>query len=176
MGGGLSHPVALVVAIADNGVIGADGGLPWRLPGDLQYFKRITMGKPLVMGRKTWESLPKRPLPGRPNLVVTRQTDYAAEGAEIFTDIDAVLARADALAAESGAEEPEISVIGGAEIFRLALPRADRLYVTEVHAAPDGDTIFPVFDRSAWHEVAREEVPAGPDGAPAHSFTRLDRV
>ncbi|MBP5857333.1 dihydrofolate reductase [Marivibrio halodurans] len=171
----LEHPVALVVAVADNGVIGADGGLPWRLPEDLKYFKAVTMGKPIVMGRKTWDSLPRRPLPGRPNLVVTRQRDFMAEGAEIFTDIDAALARADAHASAAGLDDPEISVIGGAEIFRMTLPRAERLYLTEVHAHPEGDAFFPDFDRNAWRETARDDRPAAGDN-PAHSFTRLARV
>lgn len=173
--GGTRHPIALVVAIAENGVIGADGGLPWRLPDDLKYFKAITMGKPLVMGRKTWDSLPRKPLPGRPNLVVTRQPDFQAEGAEVFTDLDAALARADALAGESDAEAPEIAVIGGAEIFRLTLPRAERLYITEVRARPAGDTVFPEVDRTAWVERTRDDRPAGGDGTPAYAFTRLDR-
>jgi dihydrofolate reductase len=169
------HPIALVVAVADNGVIGADGDLPWRLPGDLKYFKRVTLGKPVVMGRKTWDSLPKRPLPGRPNLVVTRQTDFQADGAEVFTDLSAAMARADALGDECEVAEPEISVIGGADIFRATLPLADRLYLTEVHCAPAGDTYFPPLDKDIWREVSRDAQPAGADGAPAHSFTLLDR-
>lgn len=174
-GASLKHPVALVVAVADNGVIGAGGGLPWRLPEDLKYFKAVTMGKPIVMGRKTWDSLPRRPLPGRPNLVVTRRHGFAAEGAEVFTDIDAALARADDLSGMAERDDPAIGVIGGAEIFRLVLPRADRLYLTEIHARPEGDVFFPDFDRSAWREVARDDRPAA-EGAPAHSFTRLERI
>ncbi|MCR9220397.1 MAG: dihydrofolate reductase [Alphaproteobacteria bacterium] len=174
MGQRLAHPIALVVAVADNGVIGAAGDLPWRLPDDLKHFKRVTMGKPLVMGRKTWDSLPKRPLPGRPNIVVTRQADYQADGAEVFTDLDAALARAEALASLSGLDDPEISVIGGAEIFAATLGRATRLYLTQVHAEPDGDTLFPPFDRAAWRTVRREARPAA-DGAPAHDFLLLAR-
>jgi dihydrofolate reductase len=169
-----SHPIAQVVAVADNGVIGADGDLPWRLPGDLKHFKAVTMGKPIVMGRKTWESLPKRPLPGRPNIVVTRQANFQAEGAEVFTDLQAALARADALAGRSDLEDPEVSVIGGAEIFRLTLPMTDRLYLTEVHADPEGDTWFPAIDRNEWREAWRRPVAAG-DGAPAHDFVLLLR-
>ncbi|MEQ8603329.1 MAG: dihydrofolate reductase [Marivibrio sp.] len=169
-----THPIAQVVAVAANRVIGADGDLPWRLPGDLKHFKAVTLGKPIVMGRKTWESLPKRPLPGRPNIVVTRQAGYRAQGAEVFTDLDAALARADALAGESGLEEPEVSVIGGAEIFRLTLPLTDRLYLTEVHAAPEGDTWFPELDRRQWREAWRR--PVGPeDDAPGHDFVLLVR-
>lgn len=174
MASSLTHPIAQVVAVADNGVIGAGGDLPWRLPGDLKHFKAVTLGKPIVMGRKTWESLPKRPLPGRPNIVVTRQPGYRAEGAEVFPDLDAALARADALAGQSGLEEPEVSVIGGAEIFRLTLPMTDRLYLTEVHATPEGDTWFPDIDRSDWTEKGRAAMPAQ-DGAPAHDFVLLIR-
>lgn len=170
-----SHPIALVVAVADNGVIGRDGGLPWRLPGDLKYFKRVTMGKPLVMGRKTWESLPKKPLPGRPNLVVTRQNGYEAEGAEVFADLWSALEQADRHVAGADVEDPEISVIGGADIFRACLPFADRLYLTEVHAEPDGDVLFPEFDREDWREISRDSVSVGDDGAPAHDFVVLER-
>lgn len=174
MAEGLAHPIALVVAVADNGVIGADGDLPWRLPDDLRHFKRVTMGKPLVMGRKTWESLPKRPLPGRPNIVVTRRPDYSAQGAEVFTDLDAALARADALAGAAALDDPEISVIGGAEIFAATFGRATRLYLTQVHAKPEGDTLFPPFDRAEWRTVRREARPAV-DDAPAHDFLLLER-
>lgn len=158
--------VSLVVAIARNDAIGVDGGLPWRLPGDLAFFKRVTMGKPLVMGRKTWESLPRKPLPGRPNLVVTRQSDFDAEGAEVFATVETALARAAALG-------EEIAVIGGAEIYRQALPSADRLYLTEVDAAPEADTFFPSFDRAAWRESWREPGPTG-DG-PDYAFVLLER-
>jgi len=173
--------IALVVAIAANGAIGVAGGLPWRLPGDLAFFKRITMGKPLVMGRRTWQSLPRRPLPGRPNLVVTRDpaaaTAAGEEGGEVFGELTEAMARARSLAAETGAEE--ISVIGGAEIYRQTLPMADRLYITDVKAAPAADTFFPAFDRSAWREVWRETgpPPKEPDpSAPDYDFVLLERT
>jgi len=169
-----THPIAQVVAVADNGVIGADGDLPWRLPGDLKHFKAVTLGKPIVMGRKTWESLPKRPLPGRPNLVVSRQPGFRADGAEVFADLETALARADALAVRSGLDDPEVSVIGGAEIFRLTLPMTTRLYLTEVHAEPAGDTWFPEIDPADWREKSRAAMPAQ-DGAPAHDFVLLVR-
>lgn len=173
--GARRYPIALVVAVADNGAIGRDGGLPWRLPGDLAYFKRVTMGKPLVMGRKTWESLPKRPLPGRPNLVVTRQADYAAPGGAVCGSLDAALDRAEGLLDDAGLDDPEICVIGGAALFRDSLPVADRLYLTEVHATPEADVFFPAFTRDAWREVSRDSVETGADGAPAHAFVRLVR-
>lgn len=173
--------VALVVAVAQNGAIGVEGGLPWRLPGDLAFFKRMTMGKPILMGRRTWQSLPKRPLPGRPNLVVTRDAGTAAaarrDGAEVFGDLTEAMARARSLAAEAGAEE--VSVIGGAEIYRQTLPLADRLYITEVKAAPAADTFFPAFDRSAWREVWREPGPPPAQAdtpAPDYDFVLLERT
>ena len=140
--------VSFVVAIADNGVIGRDNGLPWRLSGDMAFFKRVTMGKPVIMGRKTWESLPKKPLPGRPNIVVTRDTAYGAEGAEVVTSAEDALKRGIALAAELGADE--VMVIGGAQLYAETFDHATRLYITEVHAAPDGDVSFPAFDASQW--------------------------
>lgn len=146
------------VAVAENGVIGRDGGMPWRLSSDLRRFKAATMGKPVVMGRKTWEGL-GRPLPGRPNLVVTRDAAYRAEGAEVAASLDAALARARVLAGEMGVDE--ICVIGGGEIYRQALPLADALHVTHVLAAPEGDAHFPAIDKATWRPVHAEDVPAG---------------
>ena len=135
--------IAFVVAVSRNGVIGKDGGLPWRISADLKRFKQITMGKPLIMGRKTWESLPKRPLPGRTNIVITRQRGYNAQGARIAGGAEAALAIAKA-------ENPdEIAVIGGGEIFDMFLPLADRVYLTEVDLAVEGDTFFPELDRKS---------------------------
>jgi dihydrofolate reductase len=168
--------IAFVVAIARNGAIGIEGGLPWRLPGDLAFFKRMTMGKPILMGRKTWESLPRKPLPGRPNLIVTRDADYKADGAEVFSHIDDALARGRNLAREMRVDE--ISVIGGAEIYRQTLPVATRLYITEVDAEPEADTFFPDFDRSQWQEAWREPGPPPTDpaiSAPDYSFILLTR-
>jgi dihydrofolate reductase len=152
--------VVIHVAIAENGVIGRDGGLPWRLSTDLKRFKAETMGRPIVMGRKTWESFPKRPLPGRLNIVVTRDPAYRAEGAEVVHTLqDAlVLARARGRCM-AGIEE--ICVIGGGEIYAQALPLADRLSVTHVKAAVEGDTRFPAIDPALWRVVGAEDVPAG---------------
>jgi len=152
--------VAIYVAIAKNGVIGRDGGLPWRLSTDMKRFKAGTMGKPIVMGRKTWESFPKRPLPGRQNIVITRDKDYRAEGADIVHSLDDALA----LARVRGRCAPgtdEICIIGGGEIYAQALPVADTLHVTHVMAEPDGDTRFPAIDPAVWERVSMEEIPAG---------------
>ncbi|MGD1879348.1 MAG: dihydrofolate reductase [Kiloniellaceae bacterium] len=165
-------PIALIVARADNGVIGRAGGLPWHLSGDLKFFKAQTLGKPVVMGRKTYQSIGK-PLPGRPNLVVTRDGAFRAEGVEVFATVEAALARAQALAAESGADE--VMVIGGGQIYDLTLPLADRVYLTEVHAAPDGDTRFPDLDPAVWQETRRDAPVSGGEGQPAFSIVVLER-
>ncbi|MEX0838302.1 MAG: dihydrofolate reductase [Parvibaculum sp.] len=166
--------VCFVVAIADNGVIGRDNGLPWKLSSDMAFFKRVTMGKPVIMGRKTWESLPKKPLPGRPNIVVTRNAAYVAEGAELAMSASAALALARALAVQAGADE--IMVIGGAQLYAEMFDHADRLYITEVHAAPDGDVSFPAFDRRQWREVSRERHAAGEKDSADYSFVVLERA
>lgn len=158
--------VSLIVAMAVNRVIGSAGELPWRLPADLAYFKRITMGKPVVMGRKTWEAI-GRPLPGRHNIVVTRNRAFAAAGAVVVHSLDAALDRI--------VGDDEVMVIGGGEIYRLALPRADRIYLTEVKSAPAGDARFPELDPAEWREVSRKDHGAQGD-APAHSFVVLERV
>ncbi|WP_298669068.1 dihydrofolate reductase [uncultured Sphingomonas sp.] len=153
--------VSLHLARADNGVIGRDGGLPWHLPADLKRFKAQTMGRPMIMGRKTFESFPA-PLPGRRHIVLTRDPSWHAHGAEIASTV----AEALALAGEDAA------VIGGAEIFALLLPFAERVELTEVHLAAEGDTIVPPFD--GWCEVGREDHPAA-DARPAYSFVTLAR-
>jgi dihydrofolate reductase len=152
--------VALVAAVAENGVIGRDNGLPWRLSTDMKRFKATTMGKPIIVGRKTWESFPKRPLPGRLNIVITRDQRYRAQGAEVVASVaDAVrLARA---RARCTPEIDEVCVIGGGEIYRQALSLADRLYITHVMASPDGDTHFPEIDPAMWTELSSESIPAG---------------
>jgi len=147
--------IAIYVAIAENGVIGRDGGLPWRLSTDMKRFKATTMGKPVVMGRKTWESFPKRPLPGRHNIIVTRDPAYAAEGASTAVSLDAALA----LARADGAEEA--CVIGGGEIYAAALPLADTLDVTHILAEIEGDTCFPAIDPAIWRAASSEDFPAG---------------
>lgn len=165
--------VSFVVAIADNGVIGRDNGLPWKLSGDMAHFKRVTMGKPVIMGRKTWESLPRKPLPGRPNIVVTRDPAYVAEGAEAVTGTEAALARGIARAEEAGVGE--VAVIGGAQLYAEMFDHATRLYITEVHAEPEGDVSFPAFDVSKWREVSRERHEAGEKDSAAYSFVLLER-
>ena len=157
--------VTLVVARAENGVIGRDGTLPWHIPDDLRRFKAITMGKPMVMGRKTFESLPGL-LPGRRHIVLTRDREWRAQGAEIVHDL------AGALTAAGG---PALAVIGGADIFRLFLPIADRIELTEVHARPEGDTVLEPFDPMFWRPMDRESHPAR-DGRPAFSFITLGRT
>lgn len=164
--------IVFVVAIAENGVIGAGNAMPWRLKSDLARFKALTIGKPVIMGRKTFESLPRRPLPGRTNIVITRDAAYRAAGAVVTTsaaDAEAV-ARGDALRRSV----TEIAVIGGAEIFRQWLDRADRLEITEVHAQPDGDTHLDI-DRAEWDEVARIRHPAGPDDSADFSYVTYRR-
>ncbi len=165
-------PVAFIVACAENGVIGQAGGLPWHLSGDLKFFKAQTLGKPVVMGRKTYQSIGK-PLPGRPNLVITRDPDFRAEGVEVLRDIEAALARAQALAAESGAEE--VMVIGGGQIFEKTLNLARRIYLTVVHAHPEGDTLMPDLDPEVWEEVRRDPPVSGGEGQPDFSIVVLER-
>lgn len=164
--------LSLFIAIAENGVIGRDNAMPWRLSSDLAYLKRMTMGKPILMGRKTWESFPRRPLPGRPNLVVTRDADYDAPGGQVFASVDEAVARAEALAHELQVDE--IMVLGGAQIYEALIGRATRIYLTEVHASPEGDTRF-AFDRSGWREVSRERHQAGEKDSSDYSFVVLER-
>jgi dihydrofolate reductase len=163
--------IVFVVAIAENGVIGAGGAIPWRQKSDMARFKALTIGKPVIMGRKTFESLP-RPLTNRTNIVITRDANYRARGAIVTTsaaDAGAV-ARGDALRRSAA----EIAVIGGAEIYRQWLDRADRLEITEVHARPDGDTHFNI-DQAEWDEVARIRHPAGPDDSFDFSYVTYRR-
>ncbi|QOG16820.1 MULTISPECIES: dihydrofolate reductase [Bradyrhizobium] len=163
--------IVFVVAIAENGVIGAGNAIPWRLKSDMARFKALTIGKPVIMGRKTFESL-RRPLPGRTNIVITRDADYRAAGAIVTTSAaDAGdVARGDALRRSV----TEIAVIGGAEIYRQWLDRADRLEITEVHARPDGDTYFEI-DKADWEETARVRHPAGPDDGADYSYVTYRR-
>jgi dihydrofolate reductase len=162
--------VAFVVAVARNGVIGSDGGLPWHISSDLKRFKALTMGKPVIMGRKTWESLPRKPLPGRTNIVVTRQGDYQAPDAVVVSTPIEALSRAAAL------NPTEIAVIGGGEIFSQLMPFADRLYLSEIDLDAPGDTVFPTVDPTEWNEVSRE-THAGQEGEAAGFVLRtLDRI
>jgi dihydrofolate reductase len=165
--------IALVVAMGDNRAIGRGGGLPWRLSSDMRYFRRVTMGKPILMGRRTYDSLP-RVLDGRLNIVLTRDTAFAAPGAVVAHDLEQALVVARGEAKRTGAGE--IMVIGGAEVFRAILPQADRIYLTEVKATPDADTWFPELDRREWREVSRENHAPGPKDDHAFSFVVLERV
>ncbi|MBT1510467.1 dihydrofolate reductase [Bradyrhizobium sp. SRL28] len=164
--------IVLVVAVAENGVIGASGAIPWRLKSDMARFKALTTGKPVVMGRKTFVSI-GRPLPGRTNIVVTRDLGFRADGVVVthsFTDAKAI-ATGDALRRFA----TEIAVIGGAEIYAQWMDSADRLELTEVHARPDGDTRFPAVDETAWEEVARVRNPAGPHDSADFSYVTFRR-
>ena len=164
--------IVLIVAVADNGVIGADGAIPWRLKTDLQRLKALTVGKPVVMGRKTFLSM-RRPLPGRTNIVMTRDAGFRASGAVVTTSLEQALdvAKGDALRRFV----TEIAVIGGAEIYAQSMGQADRLEVTEVNANPAGDTRFGPIDKAAWEEVARTENQPGPDDSVAFSFVTYVR-
>jgi dihydrofolate reductase len=164
--------IVLLAAVAENGVIGAGGGMPWRLKSDLVRLKAMTLGKPVVMGRKTFVSI-GRPLPGRTSIVVTRDRNFRAGGVVVthsFTDANAI-ATGDALRRFA----TEIAIIGGAEIYRQWMDRADRLEITEVHARPEGDTRFPALDPSAWEEVARVRNPAGPQDSTDFSYVTYRR-
>lgn len=158
--------ICLIAALDRNGLIGRDNALPWRLPADLQHFKRVTLGKPIVMGRLTWESL-GRPLPGRHNIVLTRDPAYRAEGASVVHSIDAALAAAGAV--------DDVMVIGGAALYRKLLPRAARLYLTRIDAAFDGDAWFPEVDPAEWCEVAREAHAPDERNPYPYAFVTLER-
>jgi dihydrofolate reductase len=159
--------ISLIVAAAENGVIGRQGELPWRLSDDLRRFKSITMDKPIVMGRKTWESI-GRPLPGRQNIVITRQPGYAAEGCDVVSSVDAAIAA-------SGAAD-EIMIIGGSEIYQLFLSRAERIYLTRVHADVEGDASFVLPDAADWRLTSDERHAADERNEFDYSFRRYDRV
>ncbi|MCC0008282.1 MAG: dihydrofolate reductase [Hyphomicrobiaceae bacterium] len=166
--------VAFIVAVARNGVIGRDGDLPWRLSSDLKLFRRLTMGKPILMGRKTWAGLKKKPLDGRDNIVLTRDRTFRAEGAIVVHTLDEALGECRKAAARSGADE--IMVIGGAEVYRAALSHAERIYWTEVDASPEGDALFPPLDAGAWREIAVEEIERGPKDEHPARLRILERV
>lgn len=163
--------IVLVVAVADNGVIGRDGAMPWHLPADLRHFKRLTTGKPVIMGRKTFESIGK-PLPGRHNIVLTRDTAWRAEGVTVVPNLAEAIAAA---GLDPRARAGEIMVVGGAQIYAEALPIATRIELTRIHVSPDGDTHFPDPDPRHWREAARIEQPAEGE-APAHDFLTYVRA
>jgi dihydrofolate reductase len=164
--------IVLVAAVAENGVIGREGAMPWRLKSDMRHFRALTTGKPVVMGRKTYLSLAIKPLPGRTNIVVTRDKTFTAPGVLIAPSLEAALqaGRGDALRRGS-----EIMIIGGAEIYAQAMPAATRLEITRIHAHPEGDTRFPPID-GAWTEVARAAHPAGPDDDASYDFVSYRRT
>ncbi len=164
--------LSLIAAVAQNGVIGRDNALPWRLPGDLGYFKRVTMGKPIVMGRKTFASI-GRPLPGRSNIVVSRDPGFRAPGCRTVASLQAALELASELAGEGAGE---VLVIGGSQVYAATLPSAQRLYLTEVHAQIEGDAFFPPVDWSQWREVSREQHAAEAPNPYAYSFVVYERV
>ncbi len=159
--------VALVVAADEEGGIGRGGGLPWHLPADLKHFRTLTMGKPVIMGRRTWESI-GRPLPGRRNIVVSRQPSVQAPGCEVVGSLAEALQRVD--------DAAEVCIIGGAEIYRLALPLADIIHLTRVHARVEADTFLPPLDPQEWRLRSREEHAADERHAYPYSFITLDRV
>jgi dihydrofolate reductase len=159
--------ISIIVAASANNVIGAEGDLPWRLSDDLKRFKAITMGKPIVMGRKTWDSI-GRPLPGRQNIVITRQAGFVAEGCDVVTSAD------EAIAVTAGADE--VMVIGGSQVYSLFLPNAERLYLTRVHAEVAGDTFFPQINESQWRLVNDEAHSADDRNAFDYSFRTYERA
>jgi dihydrofolate reductase len=165
--------LALIAAVARNGVIGAGDALPWRLSSDLKRFKALTMGKPLIMGRKTFQSI-GRPLPGREIIVVTRDEGFASEGVEVARDIETALRLAETKARAAGVDE--IIVAGGGEIYAQTIARAGRLYVTEVALAPEGDAHFPPIDPALWREVRREPGLRGPRDEADFAFVEYERV
>jgi len=159
--------VSLVVAVAENGVIGRAGGLPWHLPKDLQHFKQLTLDHTVIMGRKTFEEI-KQPLANRRNVVISRDPAFHPRGVTVLPSLGEALAM--------GATEDEVFVIGGGEIFRLALPRADRLYLTQVHAKVEGDTYFPPFDRATWALEDEEQHPADAKHPYGFTFRTYSRI
>ena len=159
--------ISIIVAASTNNVIGRDGGLPWRLPEDLKRFKQITMGKPMIMGRATWDSI-GRALPGRQSIVMTRQEAFAAEGCDVVATIDEAL--------DAAGDVEEVMIIGGGNLYEQFLPRTERLYFTRVHARIDGDTHFPEIDESEWERVSEELFPACVDREHAFDMLVLDRI
>ena len=159
--------VSIVVAMSSNAVIGSNGGLPWHLSADLKRFKSITMGKPIVMGRKTHDSIGK-PLPGRENVILTRDDNYQADGCTIINELNDIYKRC--------SEVDEVMIIGGSQLYAQVLPLAKKLFITEVHAEVDGDTCFPDFDRQQWREIERQDFKANEKNDFDYSFVVLKRV
>lgn len=170
----MSAAISIIAAVAENGVIGRDNTLPWHIASEFRYFKTTTMGKPLILGRKCYESLEGQTLKGRNKIVVTRNKDYHAPDAQVAHSLDDAFAMARVLAAQDGVDE--IFVGGGTDIYRLSLPLADRLYLTEVHMRPEGDTLFPPFDRSFWREIKRAPHKAQAGESADYTITVLERI
>ncbi|NMA97227.1 MAG: dihydrofolate reductase [Phyllobacteriaceae bacterium] len=168
----MSIKISLIAAVARNNVIGADQTIPWHIPSDFAWFKQTTMGKPMIMGRKQFETF-TRPLPGRPHIVVTRQSDYAPEGVTVVHTLEDGLAEAGRLAAEAGVHE--IMVIGGGDIYAQAILRADRLYISHVDLEPVGDVRFPVIDSAVWHVVAEPDMPRSVKDGATYSIRIYER-
>ncbi len=164
--------LAIIVAQASNRVIGVNNKLPWHLPEDLRYFKQVTTGKPIIMGRNTFESI-GRPLPGRENIVISRQSNYAPDGVKVVDSLDVAYELAESIGLVNGIDEA--MVIGGAQIYEQALPKAERLYLTQVEAEIDGDAWFPEFQKNDWKEVGRENFSAEGPNPYNYSFIVLDR-
>ncbi|HEX7386962.1 MAG TPA: dihydrofolate reductase [Castellaniella sp.] len=158
--------IRLVVAYCDNRVIGLDGTMPWHLPADLAHFKRSTLGHPILMGRKTWASLQRRPLPGRRNLVLTRNAHFTEAGAEPFASMDEAI--------RACATATHLCVIGGEQVFRMALPLADEIFATEIHATPKGDTWFPALPEGQWHAI--ERLPQAAESGLSFDFVTYTRT
>jgi dihydrofolate reductase len=161
--------ISLVVAASRNGVIGKDGGLPWHISSDLKLFKQITLGKPVIMGRKTWDSLPRKPLSGRRNIVISRKTDQLVQGAEIVGNVE------EALAAAQVDHPSEVTVIGGGEIYRLFWPLADQIYLTEVDLDVEGDTFFPKLEAAGWDLLETVSYERGPNDSAGFVLKRFKR-
>ena len=161
-----SLPLSLIAALGENRVIGIDNSMPWHLPGDFKYFKATTLGKPIIMGRKTWDSL-GRPLPGRLNIVVSRQACLQLDGAEVYPSLESAVVRAQEWANQQGIDE--VMLIGGAQLYAQGMAQADRLYLTRVALSPEGDAWFPEFDLTQWKLVSNIENPAV-DDKPAYNF------
>ena len=159
--------IAMIAAMTDDRVIGIDNSLPWKLPNDMKWFRQKTLGKPIIMGRKTFESFGARPLPGRKNIIITRDTGYKAEGCEVVHSIDAAL--------QAAGDVEEAMIIGGASFYEQMLPRADRLYLTLVHTTVQGDAWFPEIDFSQWDETERIDNPGDEKNPFPHTFVILER-
>jgi dihydrofolate reductase len=159
--------ISIIVAMAQNRVIGNNNSLPWHLPADLQHFKAMTIGKPIIMGRKTWESLPGK-LPGRPHIIISANPDYSADGCTVVNSLKQAI--------EVAGDVPEVMIVGGAMLYAQALPIADNIYLTMVETEADGDTLFPEYEQAQWRETAREHHSSDDKNPFTYSFITLSRV